>query len=147
MRRTAVALTIALCAPPAQAAEAPALCKALQGLAEAARRTGEPQRISVYLGPDRMLRCRMEAPSGPAPTFCDAAVAEGEAEAYAFPWRLNECVQTVAADPQVTTGDEASGFRGRKRLTRLAAKLGGGVRLDLSYAPGDRYDVVVWSQK
>lgn len=147
MRRTAVALAIVFSVSAAHAAEPPALCHALHALADEARRTGAPQRISVFLGPDRMLRCRVETPSGPAPAFCDAAGEAGEAEAYAFPWRLNECVQTVAADPQVTTGDEAGGYRGRKRLTRLAAKLGGGVRLDLSYAPGDRYDVVVWSQK
>jgi hypothetical protein len=45
MRRLALALlTTTLCAAPAHADQAPALCKALRGLAEEARRTGQPQR-------------------------------------------------------------------------------------------------------
>src|SRR5438045_2920433 len=124
MRPLSLALAaLALSAPAAVAAEPPALCKALHALAGEARRSGEPQRISLAVGADRGSACRPASTGAAVAAFC--AAAEG-AEPHVTPWLVSECVQTLAADPQITTGAEPSGYRGRKMLTRLAAKLGGG---------------------
>lgn len=147
MLRPILALMIAVSASAVEAAEPPALCKALHGLADEARRTGEPQRISIIRG-DRALECRRATPGAATAAFCSAAFA---AEPAVAAWMAAECVQTLAADPQITTGPEASGYKTRKAITHLAAKLGGGVRLDVAhaapssgYTPTVRYDIVVW---
>lgn len=137
MLRTGLALT-ALALSVAAAAEPAPVCKALHGLADAARSTGEVQRISLIVTADDKASCQA---SGAGAAFC--AAIDG-ASAHVAPWLVSECVQTLAADPQITTGPEPSGYHGRKRLTQLAAKLGGGVRLDVSYVPAGRYELVVW---
>ena len=134
-------LALALAAPAAGAAEPPPLCKALHGLADEARRTGQPQRISLVVGADRRAACE---PGSAGAALC--AALDG-AEPHVAPWLISDCLQTMAADPQITTGAEPSGYRNRRILTHLAAKLGGGVRLDVSYAPAGRYQLVVWRQR
>ncbi len=146
MRRLALALlTTTLCAAPAHADQAPALCKALRGLAEEARRTGQPQRISAGLGADpaTTAACRPVAENAATRSFCDAATA-----ASGLAWRVYDCVNTIAAEPHVTTSDEHAERRSRNRITHLAAGLAHGARLDLSLAPSPaRYEVVVWAPK
>jgi hypothetical protein len=137
------ALAAALAASSAQALEKPPLCEALSDLAAAARQGGQPQRLAVLAAP--AFACRAEAPAGRA--FCAAATAAGES-ADALPWRLKSaCLSTMAADPQVTTGAAPTDLPGRKRITRLTAKLGHGVRLDVSAAGPGRYELVVWAPK
>jgi hypothetical protein len=148
MLRSALALmTVVVSASAAEAAEPPALCKALHDLADQARQTGQPQRVSIIRG-DRALECRRQTPGAATAAFCSAAFA---AEPAAAAWMAAECVQTLAADPQITTRPEASGYKTRKAITHLTAKLGGGVRLDMAYAasssayaPTVGYDIVVW---
>src|SRR5258708_2151677 len=60
MRRLAYALMIAaLSAAPAWADETPPLCKALRGLSDETRRTGEPQRISAGVDFAAPAPCRV----------------------------------------------------------------------------------------
>jgi hypothetical protein len=145
MLRAALVLLIGLTASAAQTAEPAPLCKALHGLADAARRTGEPQRVTfkVLTGGLDFAACQpVDRPELKA--FCDAAIGSvGPETAHLFPWRVRDCVQTLAADPHVTTGGPAGLIR-RPILSRLTAKMGGGMRMDLSYASEGRYDLVVW---
>jgi len=140
-----IGFALALCALPvsaAQAVERPPLCEALHGLADAARSSGQAQRVTVSAGGGEALVCRADR-NAAAGAFCDAAAGE---PADALPWRLKrECLGTMAADPQVQTGAERVG--GGKRMTRLTAKLGHGVRLDVSSVGPGRYDLVVWAPK
>ena len=141
MIRTALlALALALPASAAGAAQATGLCTALKGLAEAARRSGEPLRLSLTVSGDA-VSCGAGATSPPARAFCEAAKASlGKRP---FPWPLRSCVDSMAADPRLYAGP-GDAFR------RLGARLGGGVRLDVSAAPGGatgRYDLVVWKER
>ncbi|HEV2531495.1 hypothetical protein [Phenylobacterium sp.] len=137
------ALPLSVWASAAQALQRPALCDALYGLADAARASGAPQRVSMLAGQTRA--CRADASSAATQAFCEAA--DGDT-ADALPWRLKSmCLETMAADPQATTGAEPAEVAGRRRMTRLTAKLGHGVRLDVSYAAPGRYDVVVWAPR
>ena len=140
MRSTPTMLCALLAAgvSAAQAAETPAICIALHAVADAARQSGQPQR--VYVGAGRPV-CRAEDTVGQA--FCETAAG---ADLDGFPWRLRACVDTVAADPQISFGGPHSGISHDKLITHLAAKLGHGVRMDLSGAAGG-YDLVVWAPK
>ncbi|WP_297693513.1 hypothetical protein [Phenylobacterium sp.] len=132
-------LTLALTAPAARAAEAPALCTALKGLAAEAQRTGEPQRLSLAVSGDE-VSCGADATSGPARAFCEAA--QASLGRRPFPWPLRTCVDSMADDPRLYA-DPGGAF------LRLGAKLGRGVRLDVSAADGarGRYDLVVWKAR
>jgi hypothetical protein len=142
MRRLGYALVIAaLFAAPARAAEAPTLCTALRGLADEARRRGEPQRISAGVDLAAAAPCRPVTDNAATRSFCGAAAQES-----GLAWRIYGCEDTMAADTQVTTRGEHAEGRGRKAITRLTAKLAHGVRLDLNEAAG-RYDIVVWAPK
>lgn len=135
MRRIALALLVATtAAPAAHALDRPPLCRALTGMAQEARRSGQPLRI--WLGET----CRPGQPGQASAAFCEAAVGY---PGHALPWALHDCVNTMAGDPQVTTGAADPALPKGHRLTHLAAKLGGGVRLDAA-ASGAGYDVVVW---
>ncbi|MDB5442508.1 MAG: hypothetical protein JWP86_1740 [Phenylobacterium sp.] len=156
MLRPALALMIAtVSASAVEAAEPPALCKALHGLADTARQAGEPQRISIIRGDRAPFICRAATPGAAGDAVCHALSNTDPAVAA---WMIAECVQTVAADPQITTASQPSGYKTRKRLTHLAAKLGDGVRLDLADVPPPagvqplgwsygRVDAVVWRPK
>jgi hypothetical protein len=156
MLRLAPALMIAaVSASAAEAAEPPALCQALHRLADEARRTGEPQRFSVQTGDRAPFFCGPVTPGPATEAACGALSNEPPSVAA---WMIAECVQTVAADPQITTGLEASGYKTRKTIAHLTAKLGGGARLDVAEAPPGadpppfgfihrRVDVVVWRPK
>lgn len=135
IRTLLCAAAAATLATAARAAEPPPLCAALHGLADAALQSGQPQRISVGAGP---LNCRAGSAAGQA--FCGAA-AGGDADA--FPWQVRACVETMSADPQITFGGAKAGLPHDKLITHLAAKLGHGVRMDLTTAAGG-YDLVVW---
>ena len=144
MRRIGLVLILAAVAasavaPAAWAAGTPALCKALRGLADEARSTREPLRFSV--GADAAQACRPSPENAATRSFCASATT-----ANGLAWRLYDCVNTLAADPQVVTTGEYAERRSRQKITRLTAALAHGVRLDLSLAT-DRYDVVVWSPK
>jgi hypothetical protein len=141
MRRFGLAVAIAALsvAPAAQADEAPPLCKALRGLAEDAGRTHEPLRIAVAA--DTGQTCRATPDTAATRPFCDAATT-----ATGLAWRLYDCVNTMAAGPQITTTGEYAEGRSRKKITHLAARLAHGVRLDLTTTTA-RYDVVVWAPK
>jgi hypothetical protein len=146
MLRLALPLTLIALASPAAALESPPVCKALRGLADAARATHEPQRLALG-GPAGALTCRPmgETPAGRA--FCEAALAATAGDsADMFPWRVHECVDYLGAGTQKAFAPGDVGARHRKRLTRLTASLGGGARLDLQSA-ADRYDLVVWSAR
>jgi hypothetical protein len=142
MRRLGFALLIAaLCAAPASAAEAPPLCKALRALGDEARRSGEPQRISAGVDFSAPADCRPVTDNAATRSFCGAASQEG-----GLAWRIHGCVDTMAAETQVTTRGEHAEGRTRKAIAHLTAGLAHGVRLDLEEA-GGRYDIVVWSPK
>jgi hypothetical protein len=135
------ALSAASVAPVAWADEAPPICKALHGLADQASRTHEPLRISIAA--DAAQACRATPDDAITRPFCDAA-----STATGLAWRLYDCVNTLAAEPQITTTGEHAEGHSRKVITHLAAKLARGVRLDLSVAPDTgHYDVVVWAPK
>ena len=143
MRRLALALLLAALLPPLAAAadETPPLCKALRGLGEAARMSGQPQRISADVALAAPAGCRPVTDSPATRAFCDEA-----ARAAGLAWRIYDCENTLAADTQVTAGGEHAEGRSRKAITRLTAKLAHGARVDLSQA-GGRYDIVVWAPK
>jgi hypothetical protein len=136
MLRIAPALALFVSASAAQALEIPPVCKALHELADAARSAG-PQRLSLS-----GAGCERTTPGAATAVFC-AAVSGQPAPVAA--WQAAECVNTMLSDAQVFTGKEPSGFRDKPMITRLAAKLGGGVRLDLSQT-ADRYDLTVWKK-
>lgn len=137
MLRTALALSLALSASAAHALEMSPVCKALHGLGDAARASGQPQRVTLT-GPT----CDRGTPGPATAQFCAALLG---ADSGAAPWLLRGCVQTLAADAQVTTGKAPSGFGEKREITRLVAKLGGGVRLDVQ-GTKDRYELVVWKR-
>lgn len=142
MRRFGYALLIsALCAAPACAADAPRLCGALHALGDEARRSGEPQRISAEVDLGAAAACHPVTENAATRSFCDAAAQE-----IGLAWRVYGCVETMAAEPQVTTRAEHAEGRGRKAITHLAARLAHGVRLDLNET-GGRYAIIVWSPK
>ncbi|HEV7383326.1 MAG TPA: hypothetical protein VGN89_00495, partial [Phenylobacterium sp.] len=141
MRRLIYALIIAtLCAAPARAQPMPALCKALHGLSDETRRSGEPQRISADVAFAAPAACRPVTGGAAARAFCDAAAQES-----GLAYRVLSCVANMAAGPQVTTRNEHAEGRGRDAITHLTGKVGG-ARLDLSETAG-RYDIVVWAPK
>jgi len=139
MRPFLIALVFAAAATPAAALDLPPLCQSLHGLGDASRAGGgQPMRIAVSSS-----GCAPAAPGPAGQAFC--AAAGGDADAV--PWELlRTCLNTLSAEPQVTTSADVVevGPRQRKRITHLAAKLGHGVWLDVAYAAG-RYDVVVWA--
>jgi hypothetical protein len=137
MLRLTLALVLAAAASPAVALDLPPLCQALHGLGDAARASGQPQRIAVSRG-----GCAPAAPGPAVQAFCGAAGGDPDTLAWDL---LRTCLNTLAAEPQVTTAADLVdvGPRQRKRITHMAAKLGHGAWLDLAYAAG-RYDVVVW---
>jgi len=140
MIRTASALGLALAAAlsvsAAQALELSPTCRALHGLADAAR-VGEPQRLALIVS---SAGCERTTPGAATAAFCAAALGS---PANVAVWEATECVSTMMADAQIFTGKTASGYRSKPVIERVAAKLGGGVRLDIK-AAGDRYDLVVW---
>lgn len=142
MRPLGYALMIAaLTAAPAGAQPMPALCKTLHELGDEARRSGQPQRISADVSLADTAACRPATAGAAAKAFCDVGARE-----VGLAWRLQDCVETLAASPQVTTRPEHAERRSRNAITHLTAKLAHGVRLDLSETSG-RYDIVVWSPK
>jgi hypothetical protein len=157
MRRLPLALLIAtLAGPTTQAAEIPAVCKALRALGEEARTANAVVRIAAVSGADGALTCPANAASPATGAFCEAAAAaSGAGPAGRLPWLLYDCVDTMAAAPQVITADGRAGRRPTMKVTRLAARLAHGVRVDMSFAPATapgwseagRYDVVVWAPK
>jgi hypothetical protein len=139
MRSMLIALFLAAAATPAAALDLPPLCQALHGLGDAARETGQPQRLAVTPGGCSAMG---DSPTGRA--FCAASKSD---DLDALPWDLlRTCLNSMGAEPQVTTSNDAVevGPRQRKRITHMAAKLAHGARLDLTYAAG-RYDLVVWA--
>jgi hypothetical protein len=141
MHRLGYILLIAtLCAAPARADELPALCKALHGLSDEARRSGQPQRISADVAFAAPAACRPVTDGAATRAFCDTAAQES-----GLAYRVLSCVANMAAGPQVTTRNEHAEGRGRDAITHLMAKVGG-ARLDLSETAG-RYDIVVWAPK
>jgi hypothetical protein len=140
MIRTALlGLTFALAASAASAAETPALCTALKGLAAAPQRSGEPLRLTLTVSGDA-VSCAAGATGASVKAFCEAA--QESAGKRPFPWPLRTCVDSMAADPRLFTGPGDA-------FQRLGAKLGGGVRLDVSAAAGapGHYDLVVWKPR
>lgn len=129
MRLPILALAALAVSAPAKALDLPPVCKALKAMAIQAPAAG-PQRAT--LGP-----AGCEPAASP---FCQAA---GGYPLNLAPWAAWDCVNTMSSDPQVTTGAADGAPPKGKRIAHLAAKLGGGVRLDLA-AAGERYDLVVW---
>ena len=142
MRQIIYALFIAtLSATPALADQTPALCKALHGLDDEARRTGAPQRMWAgvdFAGP---APCRAVTDTAATRAFCDAGARES-----GLAYRILACVANMADEPGVTTRNAHAEGRSRDAITHLTARLAHGVRLDLTEA-GDHYDIVVWSPK
>jgi hypothetical protein len=141
MRRLGYVLLIAtLCAAPARAEQLPALCRALHGLSDEARRSGEPQRISADVAFAAPAPCRPVTDSPATRAFCGAAAQES-----GLAYRVLGCVANMAADPEVATRNEHAEGRGRDAITHLTAKVHG-ARVDLRET-GGRYDIVVWTPK
>src|SRR6059058_207113 len=107
MRFLPLALLVAALAPPvAQATEVPAVCKALRALGEEARAANSVVRIAAVSGADGALTCPASAASPAIGAFCEAAAAaSGGGPAGRLPWLLYDCVDTMAAAPQVITAD------------------------------------------
>jgi hypothetical protein len=144
MLRTVLALSLAAVAAPAVAVERPPVCQALHGLSEAARGGAGPQRIALG-GPGPSCRPVVDTPATRA--FCEAAIAAAGGDgADMVPWSVHPCVDTLASSVVKTFGDGDVGPKHRRRITRLTASLGGGVRLDLGLT-GDHYELVVWSAR
>jgi len=142
MRPLLYALLLAtLCAAPAGAQPLPPLCKAIHGLGDEARRTGEPQRVSAGVNFAGPAACRPVTENPATRAFCDVAAQE-----TGLAYRMLACVANMAAEPGVTTRKAHAEGRGRDAITRLTAKQAHGVRLDLAEA-GDHYDIVVWAPK
>jgi hypothetical protein len=142
MRRLIYALFVAtLSAAPAFADETPALCKALRGLDDEARRTGEPQRMWAGVDFAAPAPCRPVTDTAATRAFCDTAARES-----GLAYRLLACVANMADEPRVTTRNAHAEGRSRDAITHLAGRQAHGVRLDLTEA-GDHYDIVVWSPK
>jgi hypothetical protein len=139
-----LALLALAAATPAVALDLPPLCRAMHGLADAARQTHEAQRLAIADGGSAgAVSCQGASPAAKA--FCDAAgAAVGSDGADMVPWRLFECVDNLGAEPQRTFVPGDVGPNHRQRMTHLAAGLGHGVRLDISRGQ-ERYDLVVWS--
>src|SRR5438128_12494817 len=100
MIRTAVTLAAVLCATGAQALELSPTCKALHGLADAAR-SGEPQRLSMVVSSGA---CDRTTPGAATAAFCAAALGNPARIAV---WEATECVSNMMADPQIFTGTAA----------------------------------------
>jgi hypothetical protein len=142
MRRLIYALFIVtLSAAPAFADQTPPLCKALHGLDDETRRTGEAQRMWAGVAFAAPAPCRAVTDTAATRAFCDAAARES-----GLAYRILACVANMAAEPQVTTRNEHAEGRGRDAITHLTARRGHGVRFDLTEA-SDHYDIVVWSPK
>jgi hypothetical protein len=139
MRPLLIALFLAAAATPAAALDLPPLCQAMHGVADAARETGQPQRLAVTTGGCTSMG---DTPAGRA--LC--AASRGD-DPDAFAWDLlRTCLNSLGAEPQVTTSADfvEVGARQRKRITHMSARMAHGVRLDLTYGTG-RYDLVVWA--
>jgi hypothetical protein len=142
MRQFIYALAIAIVsATPAFAEETPALCKALHGLDDETRRTGEPQRMWAGVDFAAPAPCRAVTDNAATRAFCDAAARES-----GLAYRVLACVANMADEPRVTTRSAHAEGRSRDAITHLTARQAHGVRLDLTEA-GDHYDIVVWSPK
>ena len=149
---------LAASAPPAWALDIPPICRALHRLGDEARATGQPQRIAlVKARASTPMACEPGAKTAAQADFCEAATGAIGAEFHhLFPWRLDDCVRTLAGDPRVTTVDEFTGVPRKPKLTTLFAKLGDGVWMESTWTPGPdadqgpnkgyygRYDLVVW---
>lgn len=133
-------LIAALSAAPAQAQQMPPLCKALHGLSDEARRSGEAQRIAADVAFAAPAACRPVTAGAATRAFCDVAAQE-----TGLAYRVLACVANMAAEPVVATRNQHAEGRSRDAITHLSAKVHG-ARLDLSEA-GDRYDIVVWAPK
>ena len=124
-------------------------CHALRAVREEAKGAHEPFRITAEVapGPGGALTCRPALDAPALRSFCDAAVASVGAEGgHMLAWRVFQCVDTVISGSTLTTTDEVIGPRNRRKISHVAADMGGGVRLDLSQpaaSPG-RYDLVIW---
>ncbi|MGZ3375854.1 MAG: hypothetical protein ACXU8S_04590 [Phenylobacterium sp.] len=142
MRRLICALLFAtLTAAPAVAQELPPLCRAVHGLGDEARRTGEAQRVLAGVAFAGPAPCRPVTDNAATRAFCDVAAQE-----TGLAYRLLDCVANMAAEPGVTTRNEHAERRSRDAITHLTARQAHGVRFDLTEA-GDHYDIVVWSPK
>jgi hypothetical protein len=142
MRRLIYALFVAtLSATPAFADETPAICKAIHGLDDEARRTGEPQRLWAGVDFAAPAPCRAVTDNAATRAFCEAAGRES-----GLAYRLLACVANMADEPGVTTRSAHAEGRSRDAITHLTARQAHGVRLDLTEA-GDHYDIVVWLPK
>jgi hypothetical protein len=143
MRAPSLALMIAVlsAAAPARALDLPPLCKALHELGDQARSSGAAQRISADVALADAAACRPVTANAATAAFCDTASREA-----GLAWRLQDCVETLAASPQITTRPQHAERRSRNAITHLAAGLAHGARLDLTET-GGRYDIVVWAPK
>jgi hypothetical protein len=142
MRPLIYALFIAtLSTTPAFADQMPALCKALHGLNDETRRTGEPQRMWAGVDFAAPAPCRAVTDNASTHAFCDAVAHES-----GLAYRVLACVANMADEPGVSTRNAHAEGRSRDAITHLTARLAHGVRLDLTEA-GDHYDIVVWSPK
>lgn len=142
MRRLISALFVAaLSATPAVADQTPALCKALHGVDEEARRSGETQRIWAGVNFAGPAACRPVTDNPVTRAFCDVAAGE-----TGLAYRLLACVANIASEPGVTTRNAHAEGRSRDAITRLTARQAHGVRFDLTEA-NDHYDIVIWAPK
>jgi hypothetical protein len=142
MRRLIYALIIpTFFAAPAFADQLPALCTALRGVDDEARRTGEPQRMWAGVDFAAPAPCRAITDSAATRAFCEVAAHEG-----GLAYRLLACVANFADEPGVTTRRAHAEGRSRDAITHLTGRQAHGVRVDLTEA-GDHYDIVVWAPK
>ncbi len=143
MRRlgTALLLLATLSAAPARALDLPPLCKALNGMGEETRGSGQPIRISAGADLGAPGDCRPAGPSAAARAFCDAA-----ASADGLAWRIYDCENNMSSDAKISTRAEHAERRFRKAITHMTFNLGHGAHFDLTEASG-RYDIVVWAVK
>lgn len=119
-------------AGPAAAETRTPLCAALADLAAQVASSGQPAEV-VLLKPDAMsVDCTGEA------RFCAAAIdAAGAQFTHRYGWELRAC---LGWGPSVTIEENLKAHTGvgRNRIDHMAARLPGGVRLDLRFLPERR---------
>lgn len=107
-------------------------CGALMELKEEARKTGTPQRISIYKVEEFTFQDE----------FCSAALPiVGLEFTHKFPWSIFSCLSEQGMKPRTKTVYQYTGIRGRKKLNHLWATWDDGTHIDIRFEPlGDFSD-------
>jgi uncharacterized membrane protein YraQ (UPF0718 family) len=129
---------VAANAGPAAAQEAapPDFCRALDAIADEARRSGKPQNVSVVQDGDFMTFACTHRKTRSGHAFWEVAARTVSWEfTHVFPWMVADCLVKAGVQPQLQRTNGYTGLVGRNRIVGLRAMLGGAVRLGLAWEP------------